>query len=132
MGRNITITQQDSGAARMPNKLKLVVNNGRIEQKPSLSRHLKPAPDTIGKAKSVIRTFASALIDTEMPLEARNMLGHDISENEILASIEMLSLQDAFELYRDLSIAMNVGGSRLIKKAALDKLTQLDYLLEGF
>jgi hypothetical protein len=116
----------------MRNKITLVVDNGKAEKKPDLPRHLKLAPESIGKAKTVIRTFASALIDSEMPLEARNMLGHNISECEILASIEMLSLQDAFELHRDLSIAANVGGSRLIKTAALKKLTQLDYLLEGF
>ncbi len=115
----------------MRNKLRLVVDNGKAERKPELPRHLKPAPETIGKAKRVISTFVAALIDTEMPVEARNMLGQQISECEILASIEMLSLQDAFELYRDLNIAASVGGSRLIKKAALKKLTQLDYLFEG-
>lgn len=114
----------------MRNKLTLVVDNGRPERKQALPRHLKPAPESIGKAKQVVRELASALIDTEMPLEARNMLGHDICENEVLASIDMLSIQEAFELHRDLSIAMNVCGSSLIRKAALKKLAELDYLFE--
>lgn len=114
----------------MRTRFKLVVDNGRPKKNPELSRHLKPAPDSIDKAKQVIRTFAAALIDYEMPLEARNMLGHEISENEVLASIGMLTLQDAFELHRDLSIAANAGGSRLIKQEALKKLAELDYLFE--
>ena len=114
----------------MRTNLTLVVDNGRVEKKPPAIRHLKPAPDSILKAKQVIRTFASALIDSEMPLEARNMLGQNISENEILASIGMLSLQDAFELHRELSIAANVCRSLLIRQAALDKLIKLDPLLE--
>lgn len=105
--------------------MRLVVDNGR-PQKASLPRHLKPVPDSIDKAKQVIRTFAAALIDSEMPLEARNMLGHQISENEVLASIRMLSAQDSFELYRDLSIAASAGASTLIREAALEKLARLD------
>jgi hypothetical protein len=114
----------------MQNKIRLVVDNGRAERKTIIPRHLKLAPDSIEKAKGAIRTFAAALIDSEMPLEARNLLGHRISENEVLAAIKMLSAQDSFELYRDLSIAANVGGSRLIKQAALRKLSELDCSLE--
>ncbi len=115
----------------MSTKLTLIVDNGRPEKTARIPRHLKAAPDSMEQAKKVIRVFAAALIDSEMPLEARNMLGHDISENEVIASIGMLSIQDAFELHRDLSIAANVGGSRLIRQAALKKLTKLDYLFEG-
>lgn len=113
----------------MRNKLRLVVDNGKTEKKTDKQRHLKAAPDSLDRASSVIRIFASSLIDHEMPFEDREMLAQEINEAEVIASITMLSAQMAFELYRDLSIAANLGSS-LIRLAALKKLSELDHLFE--